>query len=101
MQLALVLSLSCFFGFFVHKFRLPLITAYLISGVTLAMVGQFDAKTLGIFKVLPDLGIAFVLFLIGMELDLREIRLLGKPIVIGSLAQVIISSAAGFALAGL
>lgn len=101
MQLALVLSLSCFFGFFVHKFRLPLITAYLISGVTLAMVGQFDAKTLGIFKVLPDLGIAFVLFLIGMELDLREIRLLGKPIIIGSLAQVIISTAAGFALAGL
>lgn len=101
MQLALVLTLSCFFGFFVHKFRLPLITAYLISGVILAMVGQFDPKTLGIFKVLPDLGIAFVLFLIGMELDLREIRLLGKPIIIGSLAQVIISTAAGFALAGL
>lgn len=100
LQLALVLSLSSFFGFFVHKFKLPLIIAYLITGVVLALVGQFDPKTLGIFKILPDLGIAFVLFLIGMELDLREIRLLGKPIIIGSLAQIIISTAAGFALAG-
>lgn len=101
LQLALVLSMSSFFGFFVHKFKLPLIIAYLITGVTLALVGQFDPKTLGIFRILPDLGIAFVLFLIGMELDLREIRLLGKPIIIGSLAQIIISTAAGFALAGL
>ncbi|HLC87881.1 MAG TPA: cation:proton antiporter [Patescibacteria group bacterium] len=100
LQLALVLSLSSFFGFFVHKLKLPLIIAYLVSGVTLALVGQFDPKTLGIFKILPDLGIAFVLFLIGMELDLREIRLLGKPIIIGSLAQIIISTSAGFALAG-
>src|SRR3989344_4533604 len=100
LQLALVLSLSSFFGFFVHKLKLPLIIAYLICGVTLALVGQFDPKTLGIFKILPDLGIAFVLFLIGMELDLREIRLLGKPIIIGSLAQIIISTSAGFALAG-
>lgn len=100
LQLALVLSLSSFLGYFVHKLKLPLIIAYLVCGVLLAIVGQFDPKTLGIFKILPDLGIAFVLFLIGMELDLREIRSLGKPILVVSFAQVIISALAGFALAG-
>lgn len=100
LQFALVLSLSCFLGYFVHKLKLPLIIAYLVCGVLLAVVGQFDPKSLGIFKVLPDLGIAFVLFLIGMELDLREIRSLGKPIIIVSLSQVIISTLAGFALSG-
>lgn len=101
LQFALVLSLSCFLGYFVHKLKLPLIIAYLVCGVLLAVVGQFDPKSLGIFKVLPDLGIAFVLFLIGMELDLREIKSLGKPIIIVSLSQVIISTLAGFALSGL
>lgn len=100
LQFALVLSLSSFLGYFMHKLNLPLIIAYLVCGVMLSVVGQFDPKTLGIFKVLPDLGIAFVLFLIGMELDLREIRSLGKPIIIVSLTQVLISTLAGFALAG-
>lgn len=98
LQLALVLSLSSFLGFFIHKLKLPLIIAYLVCGVLLSLAGQFDPKTLGIFKIFPDLGIAFVLFLIGMELDLREIKSLGKPIIVVSLLQILLSSLAGYTL---
>ncbi|MBI2596475.1 cation:proton antiporter [Candidatus Daviesbacteria bacterium] len=107
LQFALVLSLASFFGFVMYRLRLPLVIAYLVSGVTLsglALVAfqsnPIDLHSLWIFNFLPELGIAFVLFLIGMELDLREIRSLGKPIIMTSLGQTIISTLAGYAIAG-
>ncbi len=99
-QLALVLTLSSFFGFIVHKLKLPLVVAYLLAGVVISTVNLFGSHHIEIFSFLPEIGVAFVLFLIGMELDLREIRSLGIPILCASLGQIIISSLAGFAIAG-
>lgn len=71
-----------------------------MAGVTLSIIAVFDLHHTGIFSFLPEIGIAFVLFLIGMELDLREIKALGKPIILASLGQIILSALAGFAIAG-
>lgn len=101
LQLALVLSLSCAFGFLMFRLKLPLVAAYLLAGVLLALLSQFDLHSLNIFSFLPELGVAFVLFLIGMELDLREIKALGKPIIMASLTQIAISTFAVYSIAGL
>lgn len=100
-QLAFSLSLACLFGLLVLKLKLPLVVAYLLTGVSISLVSIIDPKTSAIFEILPEIGIAFVLFLIGMELDLREVKALGKPIIISALGQIVISTAVGFALAGL
>lgn len=98
-EFALVLGLVSALGYVVHRLRLPLMVAYLSAGVALSLIFQLRDGQFGIFNFLPDLGIAFVLFLIGMELDLRELRALGKPIVVSSLLQVAISAVAGFTIA--
>lgn len=100
-QLAIILGLSSILGYITHKFKLPLLIAYLLGGLLIASITIFDLKGSEALHFLPDIGIAFVLFLVGMELDLREIRRLGKPILFASILQVIISSVAGFAIAGL
>lgn len=108
LQFALVLTLSSILGYFLHKLKLPLVVAYLLAGVALSslvmLVGNIyhisDIHHLGIFEFLPEIGIAFVLFLIGMELDLREIKSLGLPIIAGSVGQIVLSTIAGFAIAG-
>lgn len=100
LQFALVLALSCIYGFVAYKLKLPLVIAYLLSGVTVSVFRAFDIHD-GVFSVLPEIGIAFVLFLIGMELDLREIKSLGKPIMVGTTLQIIISTIAGMAIAGM
>lgn len=100
LQFAVVLSLASLFGYLVMKLKLPLVVAYLLAGVSLSIVSVFDLHHIGIFSFLPEIGIAFVLFLIGMELDLREIKALGKPIITASLGQIVLSALAGFAIAG-
>lgn len=94
-QLAVILSLSSVLGFIIFRFRLPLIIAYLISGLLLAGFLSLDVSRSYALSFLPEIGIAFVLFLVGMELDLREIKNFGKQILITGILQVIISSTLG------
>ncbi|MES2135308.1 MAG: cation:proton antiporter [Patescibacteria group bacterium] len=97
-ELAVMLSLACVIGYVAMRFRLPLVMAYLLAGVALSALSLSGAT---ILHTLPEIGIAFVLFLIGMELNLSEIRSLGRPIIFATLFQIALSSVAGFALATL
>src|SRR3989344_4621319 len=99
-QLAIILGLASILGFITHRFKLPLLIAYLLVGLILATLTFFNVKDSVILHFLPEIGIAFVLFLVGMELDLREIKKLGKVVLMASTLQIIISSIAGFAIAG-
>ncbi|HCB22273.1 TPA: hypothetical protein DEP06_00490, partial [Candidatus Daviesbacteria bacterium] len=100
-QLAIILGLASVFGFITHKFKLPLLIAYLLGGLLIAAAAIFDPSQSQVLHFLPEIGIAFVLFLVGMEMDLREIRKLGKAILMCSTLQIIISSIVGFVLARL
>ena len=99
LQLAVILSLSSALGFIILKLRLPLVIAYLLTGVALSVFAVFGDHGSSILHTLPEIGIAFVLFLIGMELDLRELKMLGKPIIASSIGQIAISTGVGYAIA--
>lgn len=95
-ELAVMLSTACVIGYIAMRIQLPLVIAYLLAGVALS---GYAISESAILHTLPEIGIAFVLFLIGMELNLSEIRSLGRPIVVATLLQVAISSVAGYVLA--
>lgn len=99
-QLAIILGASSLLGYVTHKLKLPILIAYLLVGLVIATFPGLDLKNSSVLHFLPEIGIAFVLFLVGMELDLREIKSLGKVVVMASTLQIIISSIAGFAIAG-
>ncbi len=94
-QLAIILSLSSALGYITYRLKLPLLIAYLTGGLLLSLLATFDISKSLAFSFLPDIGIAFVLFLVGMELDLREMKNLGKQILVCGTLQVIISSTLG------
>lgn len=98
-QLALILLLSSLYGVLMLKTKLPLVVAYLLAGVTLSFISLFDVGHSVVLEVLPEIGIAFVLFLIGMELNIKELKLLGKPIIITSVGQIAVSTLLGYLLA--
>jgi Kef-type K+ transport system membrane component KefB len=100
-QLAIVLVLASGIGLFVFKVKLPLVVAYLLTGLVLSVVRLFDIGHSPVFEVLPEIGIAFVLFLIGMELNLSELKVLGKPIIVSALGQIIVSTLLGLGISKL
>lgn len=85
-------------GFVFLAFRLPLIIAYITAGLVLGLFVVSDG-TISALSFLPEVGLAFLLFLLGIELDVREIRHFGRQIIFASVAQMVLSTAAGFLIA--
>lgn len=72
--------------------RQPLVLGYLISG----LVGSYlIGVDVGDLKVYGQLGVTFLLFLVGLELPIRELKKTGKYVLVTGMTQVIISSALG------
>lgn len=94
-QLAIILGLSSALGYITYKLKLPLLIAYLTGGLLIAFWGVFDVRSSQALSFLPEIGLAFLLFLVGMELDFREIRSLGKPIIISAVLHTLITTVFG------
>lgn len=99
LQLAVVLGLAAGIGYVTRLFKLPLVVAYLVAGLSLSLFQVFGVGTSQALTFLPEIGMAFVLFFVGMELDINEVKYLGKPILIASLGQIFISIFAGYLMA--
>ncbi len=98
-QLAIILGLASSLGFICYKLKLPIMIAYLLGGLLIASAALFDTQTSKALSFLPEIGLAFVLFLVGMELDIREIKNIGKPVLIAGLCQIFITTLAGSTIA--
>lgn len=86
MNLPLFLGVAYFFtfllGILLERIRVPWIFAALILGLGLAFYNPFEALTSSeAFKFLAWLGMYFLLFLIGFELEIKKLKKLGKFIV--------------------
>ncbi|TSC86856.1 MAG: sodium/hydrogen exchanger [Microgenomates group bacterium Gr01-1014_7] len=101
LQLAIILGLSSILGFITFRLKLPLLVAYLIGGLLIASTAIFDPRASEVLHFFPEIGIAFVLFLVGMELDFREIKSLGKPILLAGILQIFITTITGSSIAQL
>lgn len=101
LELAVVVLIATILGVIARLFKQPLILAFIGTGVIISRFGFFhldDAETLRIFS---DLGIMFLLFLVGLEIDFRSLKLIGKPSVIIGGAQIVATFAVGFLLSTL
>ena len=98
-QVAAILVVSAVAGAVAVWLRLPLVIAYVAVGV---IVGPSVANLVepgGELELLAQLGVALLLFVVGLKLDLHVIRTLGPVALIAGGVQVAIVAAGGFLLA--
>ncbi|HOP25722.1 MAG TPA: cation:proton antiporter [Candidatus Sabulitectum sp.] len=91
--------LSLYAGRLARKTGLPSLVGYMILGVILgsSVLGVLSAEGTRTLSFLTDIALGFVAFTIGSELNLRELKKLGKGIIYIILAE---SFAAFFMVAG-
>lgn len=80
-------GVSLVFGFLLQKYlRIPWMFAALFFGILLSFFGFFGPSIESeSFQLLATLGMLVILFMIGFNLDLKEIKKLGKLIFMGSI----------------
>ena len=76
-------------GLLAHFSRQPLILAYLIAGFFIGPFGMGWVKSQDLIAVISELGLIFMLFMIGLEIDLKKIVRAGKVILFAAGGQLI------------
>ncbi len=99
LQIGAVLGLALVGGLLAKLLRQPVIVAYIVVGVLggPAVLGLVSAEDE--IKLLAKLGIAILLFLVGLKLDIHLIRAIGPVALITGAGQVLLTAGLGYLLA--
>ncbi|MEW6640433.1 MAG: cation:proton antiporter [Pseudomonadota bacterium] len=84
-------------GLVAHVLRQPLILAYLIAGFAIGPYGMGWVEARESINTISELGLIFMLFMIGLEIDLKKIVRAGRVILFGAGGQLIGGCALGVA----
>ncbi|MEM4625413.1 MAG: cation:proton antiporter, partial [Candidatus Pacearchaeota archaeon] len=96
LQISIAMLIVLVVSFIMRLLKQPLIIGYIVAGI---IIGPFlfnllpDTETLEIFS---QLGIAFLLFIVGIHLNPKTIREVGKISLITGIGQVIFTSIIGY-----
>jgi CPA2 family monovalent cation:H+ antiporter-2 len=96
--LLLALAGALVLGAIAHRLRLPPMIGYVAAGLA---VGPFTPGPVApreeVFA-LADIGVALLMFSIGLHFSVRELLAMGRPVLLGTPIQVAIAVAAGAGL---
>jgi len=68
------------------------IIAFLVAGVVIELVRDIPASTALALRGVAELGVVLLLFLIGLEIRLDELRRLGRDVLAFGLPQIVLSA---------
>jgi CPA2 family monovalent cation:H+ antiporter-2 len=87
-------------GMIARLLRLPVILGYLAGGMVVGPYGTGLVKLeeLGQIETLAQIGVALLLFTLGMEFSLKTLKKMGRVAIFGGLAQILITTGLGFAI---
>ncbi len=97
-EMAALLVLAATVGFAGMLLRQPLIVSFIAVGLLAGPAALDIVRSSEQIALLSELGIAVLLFLVGIKLDVKLIRSLGAVSLMTGLGQVIFTSVIGYAL---
>jgi Kef-type K+ transport system membrane component KefB/Trk K+ transport system NAD-binding subunit len=97
-ELGIIIAITVFLGFIMRLLKQPLIIGYIISGIIVGPYLLNIASSTGTMNLFAHMGIALLLFIVGLNLNPKIIKDVGKVSLITGLGQVIFTSAIGFVI---
>ncbi|MFM7470975.1 MAG: cation:proton antiporter, partial [Nodosilinea sp.] len=88
LDLTLALGASALGGYLAHRLKQPALLGYLMTGLVIGPYGlglQTDVEQI---QALAEVGIAFLLFTLGVEFSLRELKRVRAIALLGSFLQI-------------
>ena len=79
-------------GFIAKKLKMPLIVGYLLSGIISGSLLIKMTSSGGTINSIAEIGIALLLFTLGLEFSITKLKELGEVIIFGSLIQVLLTT---------
>src|SRR3989338_3183788 len=105
-EITIALVLAAVFGFVAHLLRQPPIIGFIFAGLAVGFLSNPEIGGVEFIEGLAPIGVALLLFLVGLELDFKDLKNVGLPALATGLGQIaftfgigyLITTALGFAM---
>lgn len=95
-DLSVIIIIATVCAYLARTLKQPLIPAYIVAGLVLGPIGLGIVKDLGLIKALSEIGIAFLLFIVGLEIDFKKLKSVSLVGLVGGTLQVILTFLFGY-----
>jgi Kef-type K+ transport system membrane component KefB len=97
-ELSLVLIGAGVIAYIMHFLKQPSIIAYIITGLIVGPLGVLNLQHGEILQGLSDIGITLLLFMVGLDLDISQLKRIGKAAVFAGIGQIIATVLIGYGI---
>ncbi len=101
LDLTVIIVIASVFSIIFRFFRQPEILAYILTGIVISAFPVFGAPNKEFLQTLSELGVTLLLFMVGLEIRISELKSIGKVLIFSSIGQIILTFVFGFLLSTL
>ncbi len=101
-ELTIIFIISSVLSIVTRFLKLPTILAYIFTGLIVGPLALFGSDLFiheSMLESLSKIGITLLLFILGLEMKVSELRSVGKAAVLTGIGQIVFTSLIGFILA--
>lgn len=98
LEIAAVMMTAGALSLIAYKLKQPLVIAYIFTGILMGPAALGFAQSTEVFETLSRVGVAFLLFIVGLNLNWRNVKDVGFAALASGVAQMVITSAAGWGI---
>jgi len=95
-EITLIVILASFFSIVFRFLKQPPILAYILTGIIIGPFGNLQLQSGEFLRTLGALGVAFLLFMIGLELKFSDLKSVGRVSLITGISQIVFTSVIGY-----
>lgn len=94
---SILFGITVTIAFAVRFLRQPLLVAYLIAGIVAGpVVLDLFRNDADLYRAFSEFGIVLLLFVVGLNLNIRHLRAIGRTAVIAGVGQLVFTAIVGF-----
>jgi len=96
--IAILLAAALLGGMIAHRLRQPIVLGYLIIGVAVGPYTLGLVSDLELIEAAATIGVALLMFTLGLEISIAQLREVGKIGIWGGITQITVTLALGLAV---
>ncbi|OGC38475.1 hypothetical protein A3K42_01830 [candidate division WWE3 bacterium RBG_13_37_7] len=97
-ELSLILVITTLIAGFLRILKQPAVVGYVVSGLVIGPYLLNLSKSTDMLNIFSEMGIAILLFIVGLHLNPTEIKGYGKNILLVGFGQILVTFTIGFVL---
>jgi len=92
-ELVIISTAALVIVFVFQRLKVPSVIGLIVTGIVLGQSGLKVIEDISLISTLAELGVVLLLFAIGLEFSVEELRRLSRIVIVGGIFQVLLTAA--------